>query len=55
MTTVAIAALVGLTGIITTIVRLATRKRAWPFAVGALATCVAVFLMGALAYVGAVS
>ena len=55
MTTVAIAALVGLVGIVTTIVRLAARKRAWPFAVGTLAACVGVFFAGALAYTGAVS
>lgn len=55
MTTVAIAVLVGLAGIVTTIVRLATRKRAWPFAVGTLAACIGVFVMGALAYTGAVS
>jgi hypothetical protein len=55
MTTVAIAALVGLAGIVTTIVRLATRKRAWPFAIGTLGACIAVFLVGALAYTGAVS
>ena len=55
MTTVAIAALVGLAGIVTTIVRLATRKRAWPFAIGTLAACIAVFVVGAMAYTGAVS
>jgi len=55
MTTVAIAALVGLAGIVTTIVRLATRKRAWPFGVGTLAACIAVFVVGAMAYTGAVS
>jgi hypothetical protein len=55
MTTVAIAALVGVAGIVTTIVRLATRKRAWPFAIGTLAVCIAVFVGGAVAYTGAVS
>ncbi len=55
MTTVAVAGGVGFAGIVTTIVRLATRKRAWPFAVGTLAGCVAVFFVGALAYTGAVS
>jgi hypothetical protein len=54
-TTVAIAALVGLAGIIITIVRLARRKSAWPFAVGTIAACIGVFLVGALAYTGAVS
>lgn len=55
MTAVGIAVLVGLAGIITTIVRLAARKRAWPFAVGTLAACVAVFFFGAMAYTAAVS
>ena len=51
----AIAALVGLAGIVSTIVRLARRKSAWPFAVGTLAACIGVILVGALAYTGAVS
>jgi|688.fasta_scaffold1446451_1 hypothetical protein len=55
MTTVAIAALVGLAGIVTTIIRLATRKRAWPLAIGTLAACMAVFFFGAMAYTAAVS
>ncbi len=55
MTTVAIAALVGLAGIITTIVRLSRRKRGWPFAVGTIIACMAVFFIGALAYTAAVS
>ncbi len=54
MTTVAIAALVGLAGIVTTVVRLASRKRAWPFALGTLAGCLVVFFFGALAYTAAV-
>ena len=55
MTTVAIGAPVGFAGIVTTIVRLATRKRAWPWAVGTLAACAAVFVVGAFVYTGAVS
>lgn len=55
MTTVAVAVLVGLAGIVATIIRLSRRKRAWPFAVGTLAACVAVFFVGALAYNAAVS
>ena len=55
MTTVAVAALVGLAVIITTIVRLSRRKRAWPFAVGTLAALMAVFFLGGLAYTAAVS
>lgn len=52
--TVAIAGLLGFTGMILTIVRLATRKPGWPFALGTLAGCVAVFVLGALAYTVAV-
>lgn len=55
MGTLAIAALVGLVGLILTIVRLTARKTAWPFAVGTLASCVAVFFLGAVAYTAAVS
>lgn len=55
MTTVAIAVLIGLAGVIVTIVRLGARKRAWPFAVGALAGCIAVFFLGTFAYTAAVS
>ena len=55
MATIAVAAGVVLTGLILTITRLGTRKTAWPFAVGALAVVVAVFLFGAMAYTAAVS
>ena len=55
LATVAIAGLIGLTGLILTIVRLTTRKTAWQFAVGTLAAVVAVFFLGALAYTAAVS
>lgn len=55
MTTVAVAGLIAVAGIITTIVRLMTRKTAWPFAVGTLAICLAVFFLGAMAYTAAVS
>ena len=55
MATIAAAAGVVLTGLILTITRLGTRKTAWPFAVGALAVLVAVFLLGAMAYTAAVS
>lgn len=55
MTTVAAAGLLAVAGIVTTIVRLAARKPAWPFAVGTLALCLGVFVLGALAYTVAVS
>lgn len=51
-------AVVGLTavaGIVITIVRLTSRKTAWPFALGTLLSCVAGLFIGALAYGAAVS
>jgi len=55
MTAILMAALVGLIGVILTIVRLAGRKPAWPFAVGTLAAVVGVFVLGAIGYGAAVS
>lgn len=55
VTAVAIAGLVAIAGVITTIVRLAARKTGWPFAVGTLVLCVGVFFLGAIAYMAAVS
>jgi hypothetical protein len=55
MTTVGIAGLTAVAGIITTIVRLVNRKVSWPFAVGTLALCVAIFFFGAIAFQAAVS
>ena len=55
MTAVGIAGVVGLAGIITTIVRLAARKSAWPFALTTLVLCIAILALGALAYTAAVS
>lgn len=55
MTAVVIAGVVAVAGIITTIVRLATRTKAWPFAVGTLALCLGVFVLGGVAYTAAVS
>lgn len=50
LATVGIAALVGLAGLILTVIRLGKRKLAWPFAVGSLALVIAVFFLGGLAY-----
>lgn len=55
MVTVGIAALIVLTGVVLTIVRLGARKPAWPFALGTLAACLGVFFLGATAYVAVVS
>ncbi|MCB1288731.1 MAG: hypothetical protein KDB47_13745 [Mycobacterium sp.] len=54
MGSLGIAALVGLTGIVWTIVALGRRRTAWPYAVGTLALCLVVLFVGALAYGSAV-
>lgn len=54
LSALAIAAVIGIAGVVTTIVRLAARKTAWPFAVGTLLTCVAVLFVGMIAYTAAV-
>lgn len=55
MTTVAVAGIIGVGGLIFTIVRLGARKTAWPFALGTMAACFAVFAVGAMALTAAVS
>lgn len=50
----ALAGLVGLTGIVLTIVALTRRKNGWPFAVGTLALCALVLFAGGVAYLLAV-
>jgi hypothetical protein len=54
MTAVGVAALVGLGGLVVTIIQFVRRKIAWPFAVGALVLCVVVFFIGGVGYVAAV-
>ena len=54
MTTVGVAALIALTGLIVTIARLGARKKAWPFAVGTMTAMLVVFFLGAMAYTVAV-
>ena len=54
MTTVGVAALIALTGLVLTITRLGARKKAWPFAAGTLGAMLAVFFLGAMAYTVAV-
>lgn len=53
--TIAMAAVITLTGFVVTVIRLVTRKTAWPVAVGTSATMIAVFFIGAIAYTAAVS
>ncbi|BBX05863.1 hypothetical protein [Mycolicibacterium aichiense] len=54
MTSVAVAAALGVVGIVVAIVQLARRKPAWPFAVGTLVLCLTVLLFGGVAYYSAV-
>ena len=54
MTALAIAAAVGLAGMIVTIVMMARHKRSWPYAVGTLALCLIVLFFGGLGYSAAV-
>lgn len=49
-----IAAVVGLTGVVLTIVAISRRKTSWPFAVGTLVLCLLVLFGGAVAYTLAV-
>ncbi|CAN3129248.1 Transmembrane protein [Mycobacterium sp. smrl_JER01] len=49
------AAGIGLTGLVLTIVQLARRKTAWPFALGTFVLCVFAVLLGLVAYSAAVS
>ena len=50
LTTVVVAGVVVLIGLILTIIRLASRKQAWPFALGTFGLCAAVFVLGGFAY-----
>jgi hypothetical protein len=54
MGALALAALVGITGVVLTMVAIARRKRSWPFAVGTFALCLLVLFGGVLGYVVAV-
>ena len=54
MTALGVAALVGLAGMIVTIVQLVRRKPAWPFAVGTMALCLVVLFFGGMGYSAAV-
>ena len=54
MGALAVAALVGLAGMIVTIVHLVRHKTAWPFAVGTLGLCLVVLFFGGMAYSAAV-
>jgi hypothetical protein len=53
-TALAVSAAIGLTGLITTAVRLTRRKRAWPFAVGTLVMCTGVCIAGGAGFAFAV-
>jgi hypothetical protein len=51
MGALALAALVGITGVVLTMVAIARRKRSWPFAVGTFALCLLVLSGGLVGYV----
>ena len=53
-TTLSIAALVGLAGGVTTVVRLRRRRTAWPWALGTLVAVMLTMVAGAVAYQSAV-
>ncbi|WP_328361302.1 hypothetical protein OG976_10050 [Mycobacterium sp. NBC_00419] len=54
VTALGVAAVVGLAGMIVTIIALTRRKRAWPFAVGTLGLCILVLFFGVVGYSAAV-
>ncbi|MCB0932534.1 MAG: hypothetical protein KDB71_11615 [Mycobacterium sp.] len=54
VTAVGVAAVVSLAGLVVTVVRMARRLTAWPFAVGTLGLCVLALFGGGLAYFVAV-
>ncbi len=54
MGALALAALVGITGVVLTMVAIARRRRSWPFAVGTFALCLLVLFGGVVGYVVAV-
>ncbi len=55
MTALGIAAVIGVAGLIVTVVLLFQRKRAWPFAVGTFVLCAIAVFLGGVGYVMAVS
>jgi len=54
MTSLCIAGLVGVVGLVVTIIRLVGRRTAWPFALGTLLICGAVLFFGGIGFVSAV-
>jgi hypothetical protein len=53
-TAIAVAFVVGLAGVVVTIVRLVRRKQAWPYAVGTFMACGAIGVVGLVAYLLAI-
>lgn len=53
-TTLLVAFLIGVAGLVATIVALARRKPGWPFALGTFVLCLLTFAVGVLAYGAAV-
>lgn len=54
MTALGIAAVIGVVGLVMTVVQLFRRKRSWPFAVATLALCTITVFLGGVGYVMAV-
>lgn len=52
--TVVALAMIGVTGLVLTVVRLARRRLSWPFSVGTLGLCLVVCVAGVGAYAAAV-
>ncbi len=50
LTTIVVAGLTGLAGLVLTVIRIRKRTSAWPYAAGTLALVIAVLFFGALAY-----
>jgi hypothetical protein len=54
ITAVIVALAIAAIGLTATVIQLFRRRRAWPFAVGALGLCVIAFVVGGLGYITAV-
>lgn len=54
MLALGVAAVIGVVGLVVTVVQLFRRKRSWPFAVATLALCTITVFLGGVGYVLAV-
>ena len=53
LTSLLVAAVLAIVGLIITVIALVRRRRAWPFAVGTLVACAVVLLVGVIGYMAA--